>query len=104
VVVVGLVDEQKPARGLGQPSGPVRAVLDDPRVAVPVGVVDEEAVVALVVQMKATESRPCSPPDLTRLRISRNGCARSLPFTSTRITPGCSTTYSFPGSLLGAVT
>ncbi len=36
--------------------------------------------------------------------MSRNGCARSFPFTSTRITPGCSTTYSFPGSLRGAPT
>jgi hypothetical protein len=36
--------------------------------------------------------------------MSRNGLACSLPFRTTRMTPFCSTTYSFPGSLRSPVT
>src|SRR5690242_11213423 len=46
----------------------------------------------------AKPSRPCSPPARTRLVMSRNGRATSLPSRTIRIRPACSTTNSDAGS------
>src|SRR5206468_6054724 len=50
VVRIGLPDEQQLPRAVEERAAPARTKLDDTRVAVPVGVVDVDAVVARVVR------------------------------------------------------
>src|SRR5205823_6644334 len=98
-VVIGerLPDEEKLPEARRDRLPVARAELDDVRVAVPVGVVDVEAVVATVPRTERHGEQAAFSPLPTRDRMSRNVPATRLP-TRYRIRPACSTTYSRRGS------